>query len=342
MNNFRGILLKSTLPVLIGLSVVAWLFVKDFNWDDWKDINWSYHVVIALILAFVALIGREFGLMWRFRVLSDKRLNWMSSFRVTLLCEFTSAITPTTAGGSALSMVFMSKEGVSSGRATTITLTTFLLDEAFFVLMCPLIFILVGKSQLFGFDLTKVESGIRAAYWIVWGGIVLITALLFVGILIKPHVIRNILLKLFSFGKLKKWFPKVDKLTAEMITTSCEIKDKSYDWWFKACSATVISWFSRFMIVNALFYAFAEYASQIVVFARQTVVWTLLTVSPTPGGSGVSEWLFTTYYGDLLNDVSIALVIALFWRIITYYIYLAIGITLLPSWIRKPRINKYD
>ncbi len=86
---------------------------------------------------------------------------------------------------------------------------------------------------------------------------------------------------------------------------------------------------------NALFWGIVAAAPQAVIFARQFIVWTLLTVSPTPGGSGVSEWLFTTYYGDLIGDVSVALVIAVFWRIITYYIYLAIGAIMVPAWIKN-------
>ena len=54
-------------------------------------------------------------------------------------------------------------------------------------------------------------------------------------------------------------------------------------------------------------------------------------MSPTPGGSGVSEWLFTEYYGDMLGNASVALIIALFWRIITYYVYLIVGVFLAPS-----------
>ena len=79
------------------------------------------------------------------------------------------------------------------------------------------------------------------------------------------------------------------------------------------------------------FLGFVPAANQLVVFARQFVVWVVLMVSPTPGGSGVSEWLFTEYYGDMLGNASVALIIALFWRIITYYVYLIVGVFLAPS-----------
>ena len=105
----------------------------------------------------------------------------------------------------------------------------------------------------------------------------------------------------------------------------------------EAFCATALTWSSRYLVVNALFLGFVPGADQLVVFGRQFVVWVVLMVSPTPGGSGVSEWLFTTYYGDLIGDTALALVIAVFWRIITYYIYLAIGAIILPSWLRHKK-----
>ena len=76
------------------------------------------------------------------------------------------------------------------------------------------------------------------------------------------------------------------------------------------------------------------------IFARQFVVWVILIVTPTPGGAGVSEWLFTTYYGDLISGEGMALVLALFWRIISYYSYLMVGACILPAWIRQGFRNR--
>ncbi|MDE6041494.1 MAG: flippase-like domain-containing protein, partial [Muribaculaceae bacterium] len=95
---------------------------------------------------------------------------------------------------------------------------------------------------------------------------------------------------------------------------------------------TTLSWFSRYFVVNALFWAFVPGVDQILVFGRQFVVWVVLMVSPTPGGSGVSEWLFTNYYGDLIGTVGLAAILALVWRLLSYYIYLIIGVSLLPGY----------
>ena len=76
-------------------------------------------------------------------------------------------------------------------------------------------------------------------------------------------------------------------------------------------------------------------ASEVLVFGRQFVVWVVLMVSPTPGGSGISEWLFANYYGDLIGNLGIAAVLALVWRLFSYYIYLIAGVALLPGYFGK-------
>ena len=110
----------------------------------------------------------------------------------------------------------------------------------------------------------------------------------------------------------------------------CHIKRapcKALGFWVKVFGGTVLSWFSRYLVVNALFLGFLPQDDQWqwVIFAREFVIWVVLMVSPTPGGSGLSEWLFSEYYGDIVPTAGMALMLAIMWRIISYYLYLGIG-----------------
>ena len=134
---------------------------------------------------------------------------------------------------------------------------------------------------------------------------------------------------------LRRWQPSVEKMTSNMVATSAWVKTCPRRWWLNVFGATVVSWFSRYLIVNALFWGFVPHSSPLLVFGRQFVVWVVLMVSPTPGGSGISEWMFTEYYGDLIGSAGIAVVLALIWRLITYYIYLVLGVILMPSYFSK-------
>lgn len=331
----RGIILKTLLPVALGAAVVAWLISREFSVEQWLAIPWTLHTFGAIALAALCIAGREWGMMWRFRVLTDRALSWRRTLRVTMQCEFTSAITPTTAGGSTLSMIFLKRQGIPLGRATIITMILLMLDELFLVIACPIIFLVFPGNLIFGFDPGAFSTGVRLAFWIVYGGVCAVTLILFLGAFVIPHRIARGLIRLFSLRPLRRWRSDVADMGQTMIEAGADLRHRTCSWWAEAMGATAFSWISRYLVVNALFWAFVSAAPQGIVFARQFVVWTLLTVSPTPGGSGLSEWLFTNYYGDIIADASMVIVIAILWRILTYYIYLIIGIIRLPSWFRK-------
>lgn len=329
-----GLLLKIIIPVAIGIGVVVWLFGREFNIDTLRAIKLTPTAAAGLALAFVALFGRDFGLAWRFRSLSDMRLSWKSSAKVTMLCEFTSAITPTSVGGSALSMVFMNREGIKLGRATAITLTTLMLDEGFFLLFCPLLFLFISPERLFGFAQGAAAHDLQILFWVVYGVISLIAIVLYIGIFRSPRTIATVLSKIFSLPILRRWKKSVDELNESLMTTSAELRGKPLRWWAAPVAATIVSWLSRFAVVNALMFAFIPEADQITVLGRQFIVWALLTFTPTPGGSGVSEMLFKTYYADIVFGPML-MVLAIVWRIFTYYVYLLIGICMIPTFIKK-------
>ena len=60
-----------------------------------------------------------------------------------------------------------------------------------------------------------------------------------------------------------------------------------------------------------------------------------MVLSPTPGGSGLTEIAFREYYNDLMPGSGTVLLIIFIWRIITYYMYLLAGIIIIPKWIEK-------
>lgn len=331
----KDLLLKALLPVAIGLAVVVWLFVDDFNVQALSGFAFNTRTILSLVAAIIFVAGRDFGLTWRFRTITDGTLSWGRALRVDIMCAFTSAITPSAVGGSALAIFYLNREGVDVGRATSLTLTTLFLDEMFFVVFCPVLVFLLPMDELFGASGSGAFlSGVRVVFWLVYAGIVVWAAILFTGILARPQWLERMVMKIFSHKPLIRWKEHAARMTSNMHSTSLWIRKQPRRWWINVFGATTLSWFSRYMVVNALFFGFVPAASQLLVFGRQFVVWVLLMVSPTPGGSGVSEWLFTNYYGDLIGDLSVALVIAMIWRVLSYYIYLVGGACLVPSYFK--------
>lgn len=331
---------KITLPITIGLAVFIWMFHGEFCLNIFKQITLDNQLIISLIFAIIFVVGRDWGMCWRFRTLTDNSLTWRQSLKVTMLCEFTSTITPTSVGGGALSMIFLNRERINWGRATTITMITLFLDELFFVITCPIVILLFPSEQLFGFADSEFSQGLKLIFWIIYIAIAIWTAILYIGIIVKPQAVRNILMKIFSWRLLRRWQKGMDEMSNNMLSTSIDIKTRNKKWWIKAFSTTAISWFSRYLLVNALFWGLYPAADQLIIFGRQFIVWAILMVSPTPGGSGVSEYLFSEYYGDLIVGGSMVLILALLWRILSYYIYMLIGIFMLPSFLSAKKIEE--
>lgn len=333
---------KVLLPVAIGLGVVVLMFLHDARKEDlsavMRSINFTAHTILFLLLGWLFMIGRDVGLSWRFRALTDHKLRWTQAFKVDFLCEFTSCITPSAVGGSSLGMIFLNREGVELGRATTLMITTLFLDELFFVISCPLVILFTPVNEIFNSGSGAFSSGIKLTFWLVYSGICLWTLLLFLGIIVKPAAIRNVIIKLFSIRFLRRWQPAVIALGDNMVATSVELRKNRFSFWLEVFGGTALSWTSRYMVVNAIFMAFlpatVNFADQWLILARQFVVWVVLMVSPTPGGSGLSEWLFTEYYSDLIPSAGLALIMAICWRLISYYVYLAIGAAIVPGWLK--------
>lgn len=331
---------KVLLPVAIGLTVVVLMFLHDARKEDlsqiWHSIQITPRTVLFIIIAFFCMFGRDFGLTWRFRTLTDRQLPWPRAWKVDMLCEFTSCVTPSAVGGSSLGMVFLWSQGINFGRATTLMMTTLFLDELFFVLACPIVALLTPANELFASGGISFSHGIRLTFWVVYAVLALWTLVLFLGIIVKPLWIRNLLMRIFHIRFLRRFEASAASLGDSMIATSRELKSKPFRFWLEVFGGTALSWTSRYLVVNALFLAFLPQADpwQWVILARQFVIWVVLMVSPTPGGSGLSEWLFSEYYGDLVPTAGLALILAIFWRIISYYLYLAIGSMIVPGWLK--------
>jgi len=325
---------KVLLPVGIGLIVIGWLFVREFGKESFVGISFDLCSVGFILLALLFMFSRDLGLIWRFRLLSDKRLTWQQAFNIHILNEFTSAVTPSAVGGSAFVVLFLNKEGISVGRSTSIMITNLFLDELFFVLICPVIFMLVPLAELF--NVTSVVSAtIGVIFWSIYGFLFVWTCLLYIGLFRRPDLIVGFFSLIFKLPFLNRWQNKIQSFSESLLNSSKEINDKPWMFWAAAFTTTSLSWISRFLVVNALFLVFTPINNHLVIFGRQLMLWIVMVVSPTPGASGLTEIAFREYYSDLhLANGSILLII-LIWRVISYYLYLLLGVVFIPKWIKK-------
>lgn len=338
-------------PIIIGFGVVGYMMIQEFNPDAFKSVSFTSSSIFWLGVAVILMAFRDLGYMIRIRLLADNHLTWKQAFRVIMLWEFTSAVTPSAVGGTSVAILYVHKEGISIGKSSAIVMATSFLDEVYFILIAPLLYFSFGHSKLF--DIPGSENLAEGLFTVALVGylvkLVYIVVLSY-GLFYNPRGLKWLLVKIFSFRYLRKWRYKMTIVAGEIMVSSKNLSARPLKFWFKTFAATFFSWTSRYFVVNALLLAFFLMHDQMLIFARQMVMWIMMLVSPTPGGSGFAEYVFTVFLGDLIpvaSDLqkSISVGFAFIWRLISYYPYLIIGAFILPRWIKHkfhlPKLNRH-
>ena len=337
---------KIVIPIVIGLLVVAFLIYREYDAEAWAQINWNARVGWGILASIVCMLVRDLAYMYRIRVLTDYKLNWRQSFDVIMIWEFASAVTPSIVGGTGVALFVLTKEKISAGRSTAIVFLSAFFDELFFILMAPIVIFWVGLDNLFFSVKPEVVGEISSADAILgvfWMGYVIIfvyTVILAYGLFLNPKGFGYLVVKLFSIRFLRRWRHQAMEAARDIEVSSTEFKGMKFSFWVKNFVSTFFSWTGRYLVVNCLIWAF--YSSEeilsvynhIVIYARQVVMWVILLISPTPGGSGIAEVLFKQFLSDFCPD-QFSGALAFLWRAISYFPYLIIGAIVFPKWAKK-------
>lgn len=322
------------LPIILGLAAIGGMFWKEFNPSMFASLKPNAQMWYGIVLAALFMVCQNLALTQRFKILVGKKLSWKQVFRVNMLCEFTSAATPSAVGGSSLIAVYLHKEGLTGGEGTSIMIANLFLDELFLAFACLAILAIFPTDVLF-MNNAAFDTGVQIIFITVLALVCLWTLILYVALFHKASWVSHVLTTLFSLPLLRRWKSNIEKLGNDLVTSSREISKRSFGFWLKCFLITAWAWCSRYWVVNALLFAFSTSGDHLLAFARQLIIWMILVVTPTPGGSGFGEYMFKVYYGDFFTAAGTALIAAFIWRLITYYSYLIIGVCILPQWVNS-------
>ena len=332
LNNIKAT--KVILPAVIGLGVVAFIFYREFDPNVFGKLTFTWVSVLWIFVAFLCMAGRDAGYMIRLRALSDWTLNWRQAFRIIMIWEFTSTVTPGSVGGTSIATLFVHKEGINVGRSSAIVMVTSLLDELYFVIMFPVLILLMGSHVLFSITGSPGWTHGITSVALIGYSIKLIWVLaLIYGLFFNPRGLSKLIYRIFHLPVLKRWKRGAGKAALDIITSAKEMKSKNARYWIEAILSTFLSWSSRYWVVNFMFLAFFAVNGHFLIFARQLVMSVILLVSPTPGGSGVAEYTFDIFLGDFIPVAGFSIALAFLWRLISYYPYLMIGAIMVPKWV---------
>lgn len=333
---------RIALPIVLGLGAATFLLLRNFDKHAFEQITWSWNSSFWILMALVMMVFRDGAYMIRIRALTDNQLSWKSAFNVIMLWEFASALAPGMLGGGFVFAIFiLNRERINMGRSLTAIMLSSFQDGIFLAIMAPIVYFTIGKDRLFStLDVTSINpvkfgEGFYYSFWTVYFIILAYKILVAYALFINPRSIKWLLVKLFSLPVLKRWRRNALETGSQLMIASEGLKNKTRSFWFNSFAGTFVSWTARYTIVNCLILAFHNApVDNFLVFARQVIMGIIILFSPTPGGSGIAEFMFTDFLGEFIPR-GLAPSMGLLWRLISYYPYLFIGAIILPRWIRK-------
>lgn len=327
---------KIILPVVLGLAAILYLVFKNFDVKEFEKIEWNQRLWFYLGMAVLIYIGRHLFYAYRLKILSDNQFTFKHAIELVVIWEFASAISPTSIGGSAVAVFFLSQEKISAAKAVSIVLYTVVIDSIFFLFSLVIMLTLLGPKMIYP-ELASIFEPQGWLFILVWTFMFVYGGILTWG-LFKPAIIKKLLIWFAKLPLIRRFKKSFHQTGEDVMLTSVELAKKPLRFHMEASALTIGAWFCKFLIVNFLIMAFVEidwsFTDQFLMYARSETMHVITQFSPTPGGSGVMEYYFPKFFADYISE-SLGSVVALLWRLITYYPYLIIGAIIIPAWIRR-------
>ena len=323
-------------PVLIGLSVVGFLFWRSYkpgSLDQLADAKWQW-----LLLTLLVLWARDLGYIYRIRhIAAPGELSWGQAFGVIAMWEFATCVLPSAAGGTAAAPAILTREGIPLGKSLAYTMVTAMLDNLYYVFMVPLVVWLAGRA-LYPHDLDSafVET-LRVIFIVSYVAVTAYAGLLLYALFVNPLSVRRLLVRLSSTRLLRRFRRAAYRHGQEMVNASTQLRGAGWLYWWRASLSTFFVWTARYAVIGCLIAAFVPMTGHEFrfIFARNITYKVVLLLAITPGGSGIAEGAFPVFFGKFIGTAAMTSFIVLLYRIVTYYFYLLVGLIYLPRWAGK-------
>ena len=346
LNNDEKSLLQSVsigrliIPVILGVGVVLYLMHKQLDLGELSKLTLTIKTVWWLMVAVGCYIMRHLFYSWRLSEMTGQAFSFKKSLQLIVIWEFATAASPTSVGGAGVALILLAQEKISGAKTVTVVLYSMVIDTIYAVVMLPLAYFLIGPQIIRpGMSSLSDLDGYGLTFLIVLFIMLAYGSVFFYGLFLNPRGLKRFLLLLSKIPFLGKFRTDLRKTALDVIVAANEIKTKDKSFHIKNGFYTFGAWTIRFFAINAIILALIPNTSlafmdQMTILARGLSMHVTTSFSPTPGGAGIAEYLFGGYFSDYIPK-GVASLVALIWRLISYYPYLLLGVVVIPIWIRS-------
>lgn len=314
-----------------GIQPLSTLFGSHPRWRFLLiAIGFYVLTVIFNTLKFSVLIKNKSG---KFRF-------WFS-LKLATIGRYYDCVTPLGSGGQPFEIYHLKKNGYSGDTATAIPLAKYMGWQISFVILCS--FILIFQSQMFASSTLVIV--------LAWVGLSITLALflfvLFMSITKKfgASLVVGVLKLLHKMKIIKNYKSALVKVLRFV---------KSYQFCIKSFAKNPITTMSEIIVSagSTITNASIAYFILLAFTSTPSITWwemvcacciceSATTFFPMPGGSGAQELSFNALLGTLFPEGTLFWGV-LFWRILTYYMYIIQGgvVLLFDACVKNKRTKK--
>lgn len=330
--------------IIVGISILAPIILvlneqganKFFSQLSTLKLGWIF---LALLFMFLYWFfeAASLNVIMHFHGLKSKLSNALS---YTMIGQFFNSITPFATGGQPAQVLYMTKNGIDSGSASSIVMVKFVSFQTMLTLYSLIVVILTFKNFssniLFLLPMTILGLGIHAS-------MIAITVLFSYNRTFTEKILKTIF-RLLKKMRLIKGDP--DESEKNLEQSLLKFHDnalllKSHPkLLMKISLLTFIQltfFFSIPFLVNRSFGFDGNYFS---LLSAAVFVATVISFVPLPGSTGGAEYFYLTFYNPFFHNNTVMSAMLL-WRIVTFYSCIAFGgiFTLLPSTSNKIKLK---
>ena len=316
--SYRNIIIS----VILSLAVVVVVGVVTYEPEAMRLIWESFHPWL-LALAVATVLARILVGGWRLQYVSSGHLSFSSAVRGQLAWDFFSIVTPSVIGGGPLAALYVAREGqVKAGEATALLFFAMLLDQFFFAATVPLLVAATFFMPVFPSAIGTVGTTTFLLYFVGFLGWVTLFAYV---TFFRPEVLEKWLHKIFQIKWLRKYQERVASEMFAMQARARILRSQPPRFFVVGSVLTLLAWAVRYLLVIFIIWSVYDNLDVLLALVRTAAMTLGSLILPTPGGSGGVEGLYALFLGPPIMPKFLVAPTLLVWRILGYYVYIALG-----------------
>jgi uncharacterized protein (TIRG00374 family) len=141
----------------------------------------------------------------------------------------------------------------------------------------------------------------------------------------RPEVLEKWLHKVFRIRWLRKYQDRVASEMFAMQERAKLLRSQPPKFFVNGSLLTLMSWTVRYMLVIFIIWSVYDDLDVLLTLARTAAMTLGSLIIPTPGGSGGVEGLYAIFLGPPIMPKFLVAPTLLVWRLLGYYIFIALG-----------------